>query len=122
LIFQQSLVREDSMFVTRVRVGVASLARFSCNTGPQWGLQGVKTSARPENCEETSSLLYAAPGSYSGGAIKQAFDPKRHQVEERIQESTRNLEQDMAQSAGIPLALLASAPDSGLATTACRGR
>jgi hypothetical protein len=120
--FQQSLVWEDSMFVTRVRVGVASLARFSCNTGPQWGLQGVKTPARPENCEETSGLLYAASGSSTGGAIKQAYDPKRHQVEERIQGSTRNLEQGMAQSAITPLALLASAPKPGLATTACRVR
>ena len=110
------------MFVTRVRVGVANLARFSSNTGPQWGLQGVKTPARPENCEETSRLHFAASGSSTGGAIKQAYDPKRHQVEERIQSNTRNLEQDKAQSAKIPLALMASAHKPGLATTACRVR
>lgn len=110
------------MFVTRVKVGAASLARFFSNTGPQWGLQGVKTPAHPENCEITTDLLCACLGTSSGSEIKQAFDPKRHQVEERLQSITRNLEQEMAQGAKTSLPLLASAHKQGLATTACRVR
>lgn len=110
------------MFVTRVKVGAASLARFFSNTGPQWGLQGVKTPAHPENCETTADLLFAFAAISSGSKIKQAFDPKRHQVEERLQSIARGLEQEMAQGAKTSLALLASAPKQGLATTACRVR
>lgn len=110
------------MFVMRVKVGAASLAWFFSGTGPQLGPQGVTTPAHPEGCEKTSDLLYALTGAGTGGATKQASDPKRHQVEERILGNTRNQKQGMAQSAKAPLALLASARNPGLDTTACRVR
>lgn len=105
------------MSVTWVMVANASQAKFFSNTGPQRGLQIIKTLAHPESREKTSNLVSDRSGSRIGtghGAFTQATDPKHHEAERFAQEVTRELEHGLANKAYDRLILVASAPFSGL--------